>query len=159
MGAGPASYLGGLECPNFDPAYAQKTYEQNSVIIALTQFGAGRATDRNLRAISRKINGYLRSANAKIECWFGATGCAPLAADCPRAQAVIAELSAQDCACFDAAYAKTLSELLRQSSCADELAGGKAVTPQMRQQAVFLAAKEANWVFRLDRWATDHGYT
>jgi hypothetical protein len=157
VGAGPASYLGGLECPCFDPAYAQRMYEQNSVIIAVTDFGAHRAPDKNLRRISREINDYLTSANAKLVCWFTAMCCGGLAADCPRAQAIIADLSAQDCACLDAVYARTLSELLRQSNCADELGGARAVTPQIRQQANFLAGKEANWAFRLDRWVTDHG--
>ena len=155
-GAGPARVLAGLECPQFDPAYAQKMYEQNSVIIAVTQFGAQRATDSNLRDISREINGYMTSANSKLAGWFGCR--APMAGDCPRVQAIIAELSTQCGECFDVAYATTLSTLLKQSNCAEELGGMKAVTQPMRQQAEFLAGKTADWTFRLDRWVSDNGH-
>ena len=40
IGAGPD--LAGLECPDFDPAYARKLYEQNATIIAVTEFGGQR---------------------------------------------------------------------------------------------------------------------
>ena len=155
LGAGPAGGLAGLECPDFDPAYAQKMYEQNSVIIAVTQFGAQNATDKNLRAISREINGYMTSANDKLAGWFGC--CVELGADCPRAEAIIAELSSE-CECFDSVYAKTLSTLLKQSTCAEDLGAARNVTGVMKQQADFLAKREAGWTFRLDRWLTDHGY-
>ena len=156
VGSGPAGVLAGLECPQFDPAYAQKMYEQNSVIIAVTEFGGQRATDKNLRNVSGEINRYMTSANGKLAGWFGS--CAPMGADCPRAQAIIAQLSNECGECFDVAYAKTLSTLLKQSNCAEELGNVKSVTEPMKQQAGFLAKKDANWTFRLDRWVTDHGY-
>ena len=154
VGAGPARALAGLECPQFDPAYAQKMSEQNSVIIAVTQFGAQRATNSNLRDISREINGYMTSANSKLAGWFGC--CPPMAGNCPKAHAIIAELSTQ-CECFDVAYAATLSTLLKQSNCAEEIGRMKAVSQPMRQQAEFLARKTADWTFRLDRWVSDNG--
>jgi hypothetical protein len=155
MGAGPAVGLECLECPDFDPAYACKMYAQNSVIIAVTEYGAKRATDGNLRAISREINAYLTSANGKLQTWRGAMTCDQCTGDCDRAQAIIAQLS-ENCTCFDGIYAKTLSELLHQSDCADTLGGTKAVTPQLRQQAQFLTGKDADWTMRLDRWVGDH---
>lgn len=159
IGAGPALGLEGLQCPAFDPAYAQSMFEQNSVIIAVTEYGARTAQDRNLRAISREINGYLKSANNKLAGMYGTVGCGPLTTDCPRAEAIIAELSSQDCKCFDVVYARTLSELLKQNAAADSLGRVNAVTPGMKQQAAFLSGKEANWTFRLDRWVADKGYT
>jgi hypothetical protein len=154
IGAGPAAGLEGLQCPQFDPAYAQRMYEQNSVIIAVTDYGARTAKDGNLRAISREINGYATSANAKLACWFGQ--CAAMGTDCPRAQAIIDELS-QNCACFDGVYAATLSTLLKQSNAANDLARCQGVCGQLRQQAAFLARREADWSFRLDRWVSEHG--
>lgn len=156
VGAGPAGDLEGLACPQFDPAYAQKMYEQNSVIIAVTQYGQQRATDKNLRSISGEINRYMTSANEKLAGWYG--NCAALGTDCPRAQAIINELSQQCGDCFDVAYAKTLSTLLKQSQCAEGLGEAKASAGSMQQQAAFLAEKNADWSFRLDRWVTDHGY-
>lgn len=158
MGAGPAVGLECLQCPEFDPAYACKAYAHNSVIIAVTEFGAQRASDGNLRAISREINGYLKSANGKLQAWRGTMtcDCAQCAADCACAQEIIDKLSKEDCACFDGVYARTLSELISMSRCADELAGTRAITPQMRQQAQFLTGKGADWTMRLDRWVGDH---
>ena len=153
MGAGPAASLAGLECPDFDPAYAQSMYEHNSVIIAVTDYGAKTAKDKNLRAISREINGYMTSANAKLAGWFGC--CAAMGADCPRAQAIIDEL-AQNCDCFDGVYARTLSDLLKQSACAEDLGMARAGAGPMQQQATFLSKREADWAFRLDRWVDRH---
>ncbi|MCE5313820.1 MAG: hypothetical protein ABFD49_08965 [Armatimonadota bacterium] len=155
-GAGPAAGLECLECPNFDPAYASRMYEQNSVIIAVTEYGMQRTTNGNLRNISGEINGYLTSANAKLQRWYGNMACAQVSPDCGRAQAIIADLESQPCDCFDAVYASTLSQLLQQSRAADTLGATRAATPAMRQQAQFLASKDANWVFRLDRWVGDH---
>ena len=62
--------------------------------------------------------------------WFGC--CAPMAGDCPRVQAIIAELSTQCGKCFDVAYAATLAALLKQSNCAEEIGKMKAVTPPNR---------------------------
>lgn len=155
LGAGPAADLQCLQCPNFDPAFARKMYAQNSVIIAVTEFGMQRANDGNLRDISREINGYLNSANAKLQSWYGSMSCAQASPDCCRAQAIISELSSQ-CNCFDGVYARTLSELLKQSKAANCLGGERAVTPQMRQQAQFLNGKENDWAFRLDRWVSEH---
>lgn len=157
MGAGPAADLQGLACPEFDPAYASRMYTQNNTIIAVTAFGAQRATDNNLRDISREINGYYTSANAKLQGWYSAATCEPLSADCGVAQPIIDQLSSQPCECFDAVYARTLSELVRQSNAANSIAATQATTPQMRQQAQFLSEKESDWTMRLDRWVNDHG--
>jgi len=132
-------------------------YAQNSVIIAVTEFGMQRANNHNLRDISGEINGYLTSANAKLQAWYGAVACASASPDCARAQAIIAELCATPASCFDAVYARTLSQLLTQSNAADTLGGDRTVTRPMREQAQFLSAKEADWAFRLDRWVSEHG--
>jgi len=157
MGAGPAAGLQCINCPDFDAAYASRMYAQNSVIIAVTEFGMQRANDSNLRDISGEINGYLTSANGKLQGWYGVIACGPVSPNCAEAQAIIAELSAQPASCFDAVYARTLSQLLNQSNAADTLAGTRLVTTPMREQAQFLAGKGADWSFRLDRWVGDHG--
>ena len=159
MGAGPAPGLQCLNCPDFDSAYASRMFAQNSVIIAVTQYGMQRASNRNLRDISGEINGYLTSANAKLQGWYGTLACGQASPNCAEAQEIIAELSNQPANCFDAVYARTLSELLRQSNAADTLGGEKAVTPPMKQQAQFLSGKESDWAFRLDRWVGDHPQT
>ena len=159
MGAGPAVGLDGLGCPDFDAAYASRMYSQNSVIIAVTQYGTQRVSNENLRDISSEINGYLTSANGKLQAWYGVIACTAAAPDCARADAIIAELAATPVNCFDAVYATTLSQLLRQSNAADSIAATQAVTPPMRQQAQFLAGKEANWSMRLDRWVSANGAT
>jgi hypothetical protein len=156
MGAGPASVLPCEGC-GFDAAYAGSMYAQNSVIIAVTAYGTQRASNDNLRDISSEINGYLTSANSKLQAWYGVVACSAVAPDCAKADAIIAQLSATPASCFDAVYARTLSELLRQSNAADSIGGTRAMTPAMRQQAQFLSGKEADWTFRLDRWVTDHG--
>ena len=157
VGAGPAGELAGLQCPDFDPAYTKRVFEQNATIIAVAEFGMQRASNSNLRDISGDIRSRLMGANAKLAGVFAACGC--LTADNTRAQAIIAELCSQSGECFDVAYAKTLSALVKQSQCADELGGARAVNPVLRQQAQFMARNESNWAFRLDRWTTDHGYT
>lgn len=159
MGAGPAAGLECLGCPDFDAAYASRMYAQNSVIIAVTQYGMQRATDANLRDISGEINGYLTSANGKLQAWYGAFACSAASPDCARADAIIAQLAATPANCFNAVYARTLSQLLQQSNAADSIAATKAVTAPMRQQAQFLSGKESNWTMRLDRWVSDHGAT
>lgn len=157
IGAGPAADLQCLECPNFDPAYASKMFAQNSVIIAVTQYGMQRVSNDNLRDISGEINGYLSSANSKLQGWYGVAACgAQVTPDCDRAQAIIAELSSQPASCFDAVYATTLSQLIKQSNAADTIAGSRAVTSDMQKQAQFLSAKESDWSMRLDRWVSDH---
>jgi hypothetical protein len=158
MGAGPAAALPCDECA-FDAAYAGSMYAQNSVIIAVTQYGMQRAGNGNLRDISYDINSYLTSANSKLQAWYGVVACGAASPDCGKAQAIIAELSNQPASCFDAVYARTLSELLRQSNAADSIGGTRAVTPKMRQQAQFMSRNEADWAFRLDRWVSDHGST
>jgi len=155
IGAGPD--LAGLECPDFDPAYARKLYEQNATIIAVTEFGGQRASNGNLRDISGEIRDRLMGANQKLAAFYGGCGC--LTADPSRAQAIIADLYKETGQCFDVAYAKTLSALVKQSQAADEQAGVKAVNGQMKQQAQFMSDKDSDWAFRLDRWVTDHGYT
>jgi hypothetical protein len=157
MGAGPADGLGCMTCPDFDAAYASRMYAQNSVIIAVTQYGGQRTTNDNLRDISGEVNQYLTSANGKLQAWYGAATCGQANPDCGRAQAIIADLANQPDNCFDAVYARTLSQLLGQSNAADTIGGQQAASPQMRQQAQFLSAKESDWTFRLDRWVGDHG--
>lgn len=159
MGAGPAVGLECLGCPDFDAAYASRMYAQNSVIIAVTQFGMTRASNDNLRDISGEINGYLTSANGKLQAWYGAVACSAASPDCARANAIIAQLAATPANCFDGVYASTLSQLLQQSNAADSIAATKAVTAPMRQQAQFLSGKEADWTMRLNRWVSDHGAT
>lgn len=159
IGAGPAVGLEGLGCPDFDVAYASRMYAQNSVIIAVTQFGMRRTTDGNLQDISGEINGYLTSANGKLQAWYGAVACSAASPDCARADAIIAQLASTPANCFNAVYATTLSQLLQQSNAADSIAATKAVTVPMRQQAQFLSDKEADWSMRLDRWVSDHGAT
>lgn len=156
IGAGPAADLQGVVCPNFDPAYAAEMYQQNATIIAVTAYGMQRAHDKNLRDISGEINGYLTSADTKLQGWYGATACAQLTIDCTRAEAIIAELCNQPDECFDAVYARTLSELLRQSDAAETLAASQTLQPDMRAQAQFLSEKESNWTMRLDRWVSEH---
>lgn len=156
MGAGPAANLQCLNACNFDATYASNMYAHNSVIIAVTEYGMQRASDRNLRDISGEINRYLTSANEKLQGWYGPAACTPLSADCAKAQAIINELSCIPANCFDAAYAKTLSQLLCQSANANSIGGTQALSPQMKQQAQFLTGKEADWTMRLNRWVTDH---
>lgn len=131
-------------------------FAQNSVIIAVTEYGMQRTTDGNLRDISGEIHGYLVSANNKLQSWHGGMTCAVASPDCERAQAIIAQLAATPDNCFNAVYAKTLSELLKQSNAANEIGSQRSLTPPMRQQADFLSAKEADWAFRLDRWVNEH---
>ena len=113
--------------------------------------------DGNLRDISGEINGYLTSANNKLQSWYGVMSCGVASPDCAKAQAIINQLAATPASCFDAVYAQTLSQLLHQSQSADVVGGQRSLTPDMRQQAQFLSGKEADWAFRLDRWVTDHG--
>jgi len=156
IGAGPAALLPCDTCA-FDPAYASNMFAQNSVIIAVTQYGMTRVSNGNLRDISGEISGYLTSANNKLQNWYGVMACSVASPDCGRAQAIIAQLAATPANCFDAVYARTLSELLRQSNAANSIGGQRALTPPMRQQAQFLAGRESDWAFRLDRWVSDHG--
>ena len=158
IGAGPAAFLPCDTC-EFDRVYAGSMYAQNSVVIAVTQYGGQRARDGNLRDISGEIHEYLTSANSKLQSWYGVVACSIASPDCARADAIIAQLAATPASCFDAVYAKTLSQLLQQSDDADAIGGQRALTPQMRQQAQFLTGKEANWAFRLDRWVADNGAT
>ncbi|MEN6355496.1 MAG: hypothetical protein ABFD83_00265 [Armatimonadota bacterium] len=153
MGAGPAADLQCLECPNFDPAYAEKMFGQYSTIAAVTAYGAQHATNSNLRAISREINGYMNSAAAKLQGYYGTLTCAQLSADCGAGSDIIAQFP---CDCFDGVYATTLSQLLNQARAADTLGSTRAVTPGMRQQAQFLTSKEGSWIFRLNRWVGDN---
>ncbi|MCL5103826.1 MAG: hypothetical protein M1133_06885 [Armatimonadetes bacterium] len=155
MGAGPA--LAGLECPDFDPAYARGIYSQYATIIAVTDFGMQRVTDKNLRNISGEIRDRLTSANQKLAVAYSSCGC--LTADTTRAQAIIADLCKETASCFDVTYAKTLSALIKQATPADELAGTKSLNSAMKDQAQFMTGVESDWAMRLDRWVTDHGYT
>jgi len=156
MGAGPAANLQGLTCPDFDPNYARSMYQQNATIISVAQYGQKRASDKNLRNISGEIAGYLTSANSKMQGWYGTATCGVLGVDCGTAQAIINQLAAVPDNCFDAVYAKTLSQLISQSNSAETIAATDATSKQMRDQARFLADKESDWVFRLDRWVGDH---
>lgn len=156
VGAGPAALLPCDTCA-FDPAFARSMFAHNSVIIEVTAYGRTRVSDGNLRDISGEINGYLTSANNKLQGWYGTLACAAASPDCAKAQAIIAQLAATPANCFDAVYARTLSELLRQSNAADAMGGTMALTPPMRQQAQFLSRKSADWTFRLDRWVNEHG--
>ena len=132
-------------------------FAQYSTIIAVTQYGEGRAVDHNLRDISREINGYVTSASSKLQGWYGTISCGgQLQPCCDNAQAIIAELAAQPIACFDAVYAKTLSQLLQQANSGDTLGATQAMNVDMRDQAGFMNGKESDWTFRLDRWVTDH---
>lgn len=156
LGAGPASLLPCDTCA-FDPAYASAMFAQNSVILAVTQYGMTRANDGNLRDISGEINGYLTSANNKLQNWYGSMACAVASPDCAKAQAIIDQLAATPANCFNAVYATTLAALLRQSNTADSIGGTRALAPPMRQQAQFLSRKSADWAFRLDRWVAENG--
>lgn len=156
IGMGPQGDLMGIGCPDFDPAYIQRVFQQNATIIAVTEFGMQRATNGNLRDISREINGQLVSANQKMMPAYAGCGC--LTADQTQAQAIISQLCGSSGECFDVTYAKTLSALLQQSKAADDLAITKAGDLRLQQQAQFMSAKENGWVFRLDRWVTDHAY-
>lgn len=158
LGAGPAAFLPCAGC-GFDAAYAGSMYAQNSVIIQVTAYGAQRATDENLRDISREINGYMTSANNKLQGWYGVVACSTASPDCARAQAIIAQLQTVPASCFNAVYAKTLSQLVQQSYAADSIGGERAMTPKMKQQAQFLSGKESDWSMRLDRWVNEHGAT
>ncbi|MCE5323520.1 hypothetical protein LLG46_09440 [bacterium] len=153
MGAGPAADLQCLECPNFDPAYAQKMFGQYTTIAAVTAYGAQHANNSNLRAISREINGYMNSAASKLQGYYYGLTCSRLSVDCGAGQDIIAQFP---CECFDGVYATTLSQLLSQARAADTLGSTRAVTPGMRQQAQFLTSKEGNWIFRLNRWVGDN---
>jgi hypothetical protein len=152
MGAGPAADLQGLECPNFDPAYIGKMVNQYTKIANVTAYGAQYATDSNLRAISREINGYMTSATAKLQGGFGCLTC-PVAVDCNAGQDIISQLP---CDCFNQVYATTLAQMLTQAQNADTIAAAKSTCPGLRQQAQFLSGKESNWIFRLNRWVGDH---
>lgn len=154
IGAGPAFQLQGLQCPEFDTAYAQKIIEQNNLVIAVTEVGMQRACDRNLRNLSGDIRARLMAANNKIVTRFGV--CPPLPTDSARVQAILASLCAQG-DCFDIAYARTLSELVKQSSAANTLACSRAVDPTLQRQGGFMAEQEAGWAFRLDRWTQAQG--
>ncbi len=155
VGAGPAALLPCDAC-EFDPVFARNMYAHNSVIIAVTEYGMTRASDANLRDISSEIRGYMVSANSKLQSWYGAIACDVASPDCLKAQAVIDQLASTPANCFDAVYARTLAELLRQSNSADLVGGRMALTPAMRQQAQFLSRKSADWVFRLDRWVAQN---
>lgn len=156
VGAGPAALISTLDCPEFDASYASSVFAQNSIIIAVTQYGAQRAQNGNLRDISREIHGYMTSANNKLQGWYGVIACATASPDCARAEAILAQLAAVPDDCFDAVYARTLSELIGQNHAANQLASTRTATVQMRQQAQFLTAKEDDWQMRLDRWVNDH---
>jgi hypothetical protein len=159
VGAGPCPDLSTLQCPDFDPAYARTINEQYSTIIAVTEVGMQRATDRNLRDISREIHDRMMSANSKLAMGFGyGTQCGPPCplVDTSRAQAIIASLCGAG-PCFDVTYAQTLSALVKQAQTSDELAGTRATNPAIRQQSQFMTGLESNWSMRLDRWVTDHG--
>lgn len=155
MGAGPAAMLPCDTCA-FDAAYAGSMYAQNSVVIAVTQYGTQRVSNGNLRDISSEINGYLTSANNKLQSWYGVVACGVASPNCAEADAILAQLASTPANCFDAVYAKTLSQLLQQSTSADAIGGQRSLTPQMRQQAQFMSRRSADWAFRLDRWVTDH---
>ena len=155
VGAGPSADLTNLQCPDFDPAFARDMYSQNGVIIAVTEYGRQRATNANLRDISGEIRGTLLSANRKLEQTFGlSAGCIDMA----RAQSIIAELSTQCGDCFNAVYARTLSALLNQSNATNQLAATRSGVPELKNHAAYMADKEANWAFRLDRWVTENGF-
>ncbi len=156
IGMGPQGDLMGIGCPDFDPAYIKRVFQQNATIIAVTEYGMQQAANRNLQNISYEINGRLVSANQKLISAYAGCGC--LTADKSQADAIIAELCGITGNCFDVTYAKTLSALLRQSKDADDLAITKAGDLRLQQQAQFMSGKENDWVFRLDRWVTDHGY-
>lgn len=156
LGAGPAANLPCGGC-DFDRTYAAGMYAQNSVIIAVTQYGGQRASNENLRDISYEINSYLTSANAKLQAWYGAVACGAASPNCAEAEAIISQLATVPANCFDAVYAQTLSQLVHQSYAADVIGGQQAVTAPMRQQAQFLSGKEADWGMRLDRWVAQHG--
>ena len=149
--------LATLDCPNFDPAYARGVYDQYATIIAVTEFGMQRVTDKNLRGISGEIRGRLIGANQKLAVAF--SGCGALTADATKAQAIISELCKESANCFDVTYAKTLSALVKQAQGADELAATKSMNSTIKDQAQFMTGVESDWAMRLDRWVTDHDYT
>jgi hypothetical protein len=146
--------LQALQCPEFDAAYAQSIIEQNNVIIAVTEVGMQRASDRNLRNLSGDIRARLMAANDKTATRFGV--CAPLPTNSAKTQGILAGLCAQG-ECFDVVYARTLSELVRQSGAANTLAASRAANATLNRQGGFMAGLESDWGSRLDRWVVAHG--
>lgn len=156
IGAGPQADLEGVQCPDFDPAYMSKVYDQNATIIAVTNYGMQRAGDKNLRNISAEINERLVSANNKLETLYAGCGC--LTSDMTKANTIIADLNKECGTCFDVTYAKTLSALVKQLQAADGLVCARSANSQLVQYSRTMSAKEADWAMRLDRWVMDHGY-
>lgn len=156
-GAGPAGDLTGLECQDFDKAYIERMYNLNSTIIALTGEGIQRTTDRNLRDISGEIRTTKTEENIRLASWYSQMGYGTIPVNFERTQAVIGSLNEPMGACFDVAYAQTLSGLLKQSRDANGLAAGQGAFGELMAQANTAGSRDSNYVFRLDRWVTEHG--
>ncbi len=157
LGAGPVPGLLDMECADFDKAYAERMYEQNTAVIALTTQGIQRSTSKNLRDISGEIRTQLTSEDEKLDKWYEQMGCGSIPLNYIRAQTIVDSVEEPRLACFDVAYAKQLIGLLRQSQCAHELAAQKATVPQIRDQAKFAAGYTSDWIFRLERWVCEKG--
>lgn len=126
-------------------------------IIAVATEGIQRAQSKNLRDISGEIRTRLTSANDKLASWYmGMVGCT-IPVDYSRAQVIANTLAAARGDCFDMLYAQTLSGLLQQSKDADDIAAAQSALPEMRQQAQFMSGVNGDWIFRVNRWLTDHG--
>jgi len=145
LGAGPAPGLLDLECADFDKAYVERMYEQNTAVIALTTQGIQRSTSKNLRDISGEIRTQLTSENVKLDNWYEEMGCGAIPVHYVRAQTVVDSVREPRLGCFDVAYAKQLIGLLQQSKSAHELAMQMSTIPQVR------------WICRLERWVSEKG--
>jgi hypothetical protein len=134
-----------------------KKYQQNTTIIAVATQGIQRATDKNLRDISGEIRTRLTSENNKLAAWYAGMGMGTIPVDYSKTQIVVNSLAAANGGCFDILYAQTLSGLLQQAKCADDIAAQKSALPEMKQQAEFMSGVNGDYIFRLNRWLTDRG--
>lgn len=157
LGAGPCAFLGGLSCADFDKAYVQKIYEQNTVVIAVASVGIARGQDQNIKDISGEIRTERTKENIKLADWYASMGFGTIPVDYGRVQNIVDSLCAPMGACFDVAYAKTMIGLLQQSRDADALAMEKSTIPDMRAQAGLAVRYHDDEIFRLQRWVNEKG--
>ena len=135
LGAGPGPGLLDLSCADFDKAYAQRMYEQNTAVIAVATQGIQRAKDKNLRDISGEIRTKRTSENIKLADWYAQMGYGVIPVDYARVQRIVDSLFEPTGRCFDIAYTETMLGLLCQSKGANELGIERATIPDMRNQA------------------------
>lgn len=157
IGAGPAVDLANLSCADFDKAYANRIYNQNNTVVALTTEGIQRANNKNLRDISGEIRTNVTSENVKLSDWYSGMGMGTVPVDFNRTQTILDSLSTSTGNCFDVAYAQTLIGVLVQSRDSNMLAMNKSALPEIRNQARVALRHENDEIFRLQRWLNDHG--